>query len=81
MADEADVADKANEADKANAANEADDFDKLDETKNADNKSDTDKAVEGKVDEANAMVNKFIETTQNTNKTQLLPSDYGTFDP
>jgi hypothetical protein len=25
------------------------------------------------------MVNKFIETTQNTNKTQLLASNYGTF--
>jgi hypothetical protein len=26
-----------------------------------------------------AMVNKFVETTQNTNKTQLLASNYGTF--
>ena len=26
-----------------------------------------------------AMVNKFVETTQNTNKTQLLASKYGTF--
>jgi hypothetical protein len=26
-----------------------------------------------------AMVNKFIETTQNTKKTQLLASNYGTF--
>ncbi len=25
------------------------------------------------------MVNKFVETTQNTNKTQLLASNYGTF--
>ena len=25
------------------------------------------------------MVDKFVETTQNTNKTQLLPSNYGTF--
>jgi len=25
------------------------------------------------------MVNEFIETTLNTNKTQLLPSNYGTF--
>ena len=25
------------------------------------------------------MVNKFIESTQNTNKTQLLASNYGTF--
>ena len=25
------------------------------------------------------MVNEFIETTQNTNKTQLLASNYGTF--
>jgi hypothetical protein len=28
---------------------------------------------------AAAMVNEFIETTQNTNKTQLLASNYGTF--
>jgi hypothetical protein len=28
---------------------------------------------------AAAMVNKFVETTQNTNKTQLLASNYGTF--
>jgi hypothetical protein len=28
---------------------------------------------------AAAMVNKFVETTQNTNETQLLPSNYGTF--
>jgi hypothetical protein len=26
-----------------------------------------------------AMVNQFVETTQNTNKTQLLASNYGTF--
>jgi hypothetical protein len=26
-----------------------------------------------------AIVNKFVETTQNTNKTQLLASNYGTF--
>jgi len=26
-----------------------------------------------------AMVNKFVEKTQNTNKTQLLASNYGTF--
>ena len=25
------------------------------------------------------MVNEFVETTQNTNKTQLLASNYGTF--
>jgi hypothetical protein len=25
------------------------------------------------------MVDKFVETTLNTNKTQLLPSNYGTF--
>jgi hypothetical protein len=28
---------------------------------------------------AAAMVNKFVETTQNTNKTQFLASNYGTF--
>jgi hypothetical protein len=28
---------------------------------------------------AAAMVNKFVETTQNTNKAQLLASNYGTF--
>jgi hypothetical protein len=28
---------------------------------------------------AAAMINKFVETTQNTNKTQLLASDYCTF--
>jgi len=28
---------------------------------------------------ATTMVNKFIETTINTNKTQLLASNYGTF--
>ncbi len=28
---------------------------------------------------AAVMVDKFVETTQNTNKTQLLPSNYGTF--
>jgi len=28
---------------------------------------------------AATMVNEFVETTQNTNKTQLLPSDYRTF--
>ena len=28
---------------------------------------------------AAAMVNEFVETTQNTNKTQLLASNYGTF--
>jgi len=28
---------------------------------------------------AAAMVDKFVETTQNTNKTQLLASNYGTF--
>jgi hypothetical protein len=28
---------------------------------------------------AAAMVNKFVETTQNTYKTQLLASNYGTF--
>ncbi len=28
---------------------------------------------------AAAMVNKFVETTQNTNKKQLLASNYGTF--
>jgi hypothetical protein len=28
---------------------------------------------------AAAMVNKFVETTQNTNKTQLLASNYGIF--
>jgi hypothetical protein len=26
-----------------------------------------------------AMINEFVETTQNTNKTQLLASNYGTF--
>jgi hypothetical protein len=26
------------------------------------------------------MVGEFVETTLNTNKTQLLPSNYGTFD-
>ncbi len=29
--------------------------------------------------QAAAMVNEFVETTQNTNKTQLLASNYGTF--
>jgi hypothetical protein len=29
---------------------------------------------------ATAMVNKFVETTQNTNKTRLLASNYGTFE-
>ena len=29
---------------------------------------------------ATVMVNEFVETTLNTNKTQLLPSNYGTFD-
>ena len=29
---------------------------------------------------AAVMVDEFVETTQNTNKTQLLPSNYGTFD-
>jgi hypothetical protein len=29
--------------------------------------------------QAAAMVNEFAETTQNTNKTQLLASNYGTF--
>jgi hypothetical protein len=29
---------------------------------------------------AAVMVDKFAETTLNTNKTQLLPSNYGTFD-
>jgi hypothetical protein len=28
---------------------------------------------------AAAMVNEFVETTQNTTKTQLLASNYGTF--
>jgi hypothetical protein len=28
---------------------------------------------------ASAMVNEFVETTQNTNKTQLLASNYSTF--
>ena len=28
---------------------------------------------------ASAMVNRFVETTLNTTKTQLLPSNYGTF--
>jgi hypothetical protein len=28
---------------------------------------------------AATMVNKFVETTQNTNKAQLLASNYGTF--
>ena len=28
---------------------------------------------------ATAMVDEFVETTLNTNKTQLLPSNYGTF--
>jgi len=28
---------------------------------------------------AAAMVNEFVETTQNTNKTQLLASNYGSF--
>jgi hypothetical protein len=28
---------------------------------------------------AAAMVNEFVETTQNTNKTQLLASNYSTF--
>jgi hypothetical protein len=28
---------------------------------------------------AAAMVNEFVETTQNTNKTQFLASNYGTF--
>jgi hypothetical protein len=28
---------------------------------------------------AAAMVNEFVETTQNTNKTQLLASNYGAF--
>jgi hypothetical protein len=28
---------------------------------------------------AATMVNEFVETTQNTNKTQLLSSNYGTF--
>ncbi len=28
---------------------------------------------------AAAMVNEFVETTQNTNKTHLLASNYGTF--
>jgi hypothetical protein len=28
---------------------------------------------------AAAIVNEFVETTQNTNKTQLLASNYGTF--
>jgi hypothetical protein len=28
---------------------------------------------------AATMVNEFVETTQNTNKTQLLASNYGTF--
>jgi hypothetical protein len=28
---------------------------------------------------AAAMVNEFVETTQNTNKTQFLPSNYSTF--
>jgi len=28
---------------------------------------------------AAAMVNEFVETTQNTNKTQLLASNFGTF--
>jgi hypothetical protein len=28
---------------------------------------------------AAAMVNKFVETTQNTNKTHFLASNYGTF--
>jgi hypothetical protein len=29
---------------------------------------------------AAVIVDKFVETTQNTNNTQLLPSNYGTFD-
>jgi hypothetical protein len=28
---------------------------------------------------ATAMVNEFVETTQNTNKTKILASNYGTF--
>ncbi len=33
----------------------------------------------GRIAPAAAMVNKFVETTQNTNKKQLLASNYGTF--
>jgi len=32
-----------------------------------------------RISPAAAMVNEFVETTQNTNKTQLLASNYGTF--
>ena len=32
-----------------------------------------------RINPAAVMVNEFIETTQNTNKTQLLASNYGTF--
>ncbi len=32
-----------------------------------------------RITSAAAMVNKFVETTQNTNKTQLLASNYSTF--
>jgi hypothetical protein len=32
-----------------------------------------------RIAQAAAMVNEFVETTQNTNKTQLLASNYGTF--
>ena len=32
-----------------------------------------------RIAQAAAMVNEFVETTQNTNKTKLLASNYGTF--
>jgi len=32
-----------------------------------------------RITQAAAMVNEFVENTQNTNKTQLLASNYGTF--
>jgi hypothetical protein len=33
----------------------------------------------GRIAPVGAMVNEFVETTQNTNKTQLLARNYGTF--
>ena len=33
-----------------------------------------------RIAQAAAIVDGFVETTLNTNKTQLLPSNYGTFD-
>jgi len=32
-----------------------------------------------RISRVDAMVNEFVETTQNSNKTQLLASNYGTF--